>query len=128
MTDTELDNSGGHERPKSNPPEPPSEIPIDLVKSYPICGAKKLIRRKDPALDVSAPHAPARPFCPPPARAGHHDESGTGSATTTPKRRRTHRQRAGRLARRTVAGVTGSASSLACPSSRADEIDTNWPL
>ena len=51
MTDSELDNGGGHEGPKSDPPEPPSETPTDLVRSseiptdlersYPICGAEK---------------------------------------------------------------------------------------
>ena len=41
MTVDEFDNGEGHEGPSSDPPEPLSEIPTDLVRSYPICGAKK---------------------------------------------------------------------------------------
>ena len=37
----DLDNDGGHEGPRSNPPEALSEDPMDMVKAYPICGSKK---------------------------------------------------------------------------------------
>ena len=38
---------GGHEGPKSNPPEPLPEPGVDLERSYPICGAIKR-QRGDP--------------------------------------------------------------------------------
>ena len=37
----ELDNGGGHEGPKSDPPKPLPETSTEMVKNYPVCGAKK---------------------------------------------------------------------------------------
>ena len=41
MTDDELDNSGGHEGPRSDPPDPLPDPGTAVERSYPICGAKK---------------------------------------------------------------------------------------
>ncbi len=53
MTDSELDNGGGHEGPRSDPPDPLPDQGTAVERSYPICGDLGRVRFR--ALYAPAP-------------------------------------------------------------------------